>query len=100
MNYRLMIRPEADADLRHAQAWYEEQQPGLGTQFIRAVRAALIELARNPLGYRVRSHRRQVRWLYPRRFPYRIVYRVTGATIIVYAIIHASRRDKNWKNRI
>lgn len=100
MNYRLFIRPEAVSDLQQAQAWYDEQQPGLGIQFIRAVRAALVELARNPLGYRVRSRRREVRWLYPRRFPYRFVYRVTNDTIVVYAIIHASRGDEHWKKRI
>jgi hypothetical protein len=44
MNYRLIIRPEAEWDLEDAFAWYELQEPGLGSEFVRAI-------GRNPLAY-------------------------------------------------
>lgn len=30
---RLIVRPEAEADLLQAFSWYEDQQPGLGRAF-------------------------------------------------------------------
>jgi hypothetical protein len=57
-------------------------------------------LPRNPLLYRVRHRRKQVRWAYPRRFPYRIIFRVIGDTVVVYAVIHAARHDRRWKERV
>jgi hypothetical protein len=37
----VIIRPLAEGDLRKAQAWYEEKQPGLGAAFRVSVGAAL-----------------------------------------------------------
>ena len=75
MSFRLVIRPEVDADLREAELWYEKQRPGLGADFLRAVHKAMAILPENPFRHPVRDRRYQVRWSYPRPFPYRIVYR-------------------------
>ncbi len=99
MTYQLDIRPDALADIESAGAWYEQQQPGLGTDFSRAIRQAINELPAHPLIYGVRDCRRQVRWKIPRRFPYRIIYRVKGSVITVVAVIHAARHDREWKRR-
>jgi hypothetical protein len=37
MSYRLIIRPEAELDLEDAFAWYESQDTGLGSEFVRAI---------------------------------------------------------------
>lgn len=100
MSYRLEIRPGALADIEAAGDWYEQQQPGLGADFSRAIRQALNALPANPLIYSVRERRRQVRWVIPPRFPYRIVYRVTGDSILVVAVIHAARSEQTWKERL
>ena len=76
MSYRLAIHGDALGDIETVAAAYEEQQPGLGADFSRAVRQAINKLPANPLIYCLREHRRQVRWFLPPRFPYRIVYRV------------------------
>jgi hypothetical protein len=57
-------------------------------------------LPRNPFLYRIRQYRRQVRWAYPGRFPYRIIFRVVGDTVVVYAVLHAAREDQYWKRRL
>lgn len=49
MSRRLIIRPEAEADLREAYAWYEEQRPGLGDEFLRAVDDCLAAIRRYPM---------------------------------------------------
>jgi len=100
VKYHLVVRPEVDADLLEVEKWYDQQQPGLGREFLQSAREAMARLPRNPLLYRVRQKRRQIRWVYPRRFPYRIIYRVTGQTILVIAVIHAARHDRHWKKRV
>jgi plasmid stabilization system protein ParE len=47
MNYRLIIRPEAELDLEDAFAWYESQDPGLGSEFVRAIDACVSTIGRN-----------------------------------------------------
>jgi plasmid stabilization system protein ParE len=41
MNYRLIIRPEAELDLEDAFTWYESQDSGLGSEFVRAIDACI-----------------------------------------------------------
>jgi plasmid stabilization system protein ParE len=52
MNYRLIIRPEAELDLEDAFAWYESQDTGLGSEFVRAIDTCISTIGRNPLAYR------------------------------------------------
>ena len=100
MNYQLIVRPEVDADLIEAEAWYEQQEAGLGREFLRAARETIDRLSANPLIYQVRSHRKQVRWVYPHRFPYRIIFRVIRDKVVIYAVVHAARHDRQWKPRL
>ena len=100
MSYRLVVRPEVDADLRKAEMWYEKQRPGLGAEFLRAVRQAISALPQNPFRNPVRNRRFDVRWSYSRPFPYRIVYRVIDDTVVVYTILHAARHESHWQNRL
>jgi toxin ParE1/3/4 len=97
---QMVVRPEVDADLLEAEKRYERQQAGLGRNFLRTVRKKLAELPRNPFLYRVRQQRRQVRWAYPRPFPYRIVFRVVQDKVVVYTVLHAARQGQHWKARI
>ena len=100
MTFRLVVRPEVDKDLREAEAWYDEREPGVGQKFLRDVIETIDRILRNPLLHRVRHTRRQVRWAHTRRFPYRVVFSVTNNTVVVYAVLHAARHDRNWKARI
>ena len=99
MSYLLVVRPEVDADLIEVEAWYEQQESGLGREFLQAARETIDSLSTNPLIYQVRS-RKQVRWAYPHKFPYRIIFRVMRDTVIIYAVVHAARHDRNWKPRL
>jgi plasmid stabilization system protein ParE len=79
---------------------YEGQRTGLGTEFASEVIGAIDGLAEHALLFRVRYRRKNVRWIYPRRFPYRICYYVEGQTAHVFAVVHAARYDREWKRRV
>ena len=71
---------------------------GMGVEVIQVFDA----LAENPLIYCERHPRKDVRWRYPERFPYRVIYEVleTEGTVVVAAVIHAARHDRHWVKRI
>ena len=75
MKYRLVTRPEVEADILEAAENYErEASPELAKDFVREVRKAIGRITENPLLFMVRHKRLQVRWAFPKRFSYRIVF--------------------------
>jgi plasmid stabilization system protein ParE len=98
MNYRLIIRPEAEFDLEDAFAWYESQDPGLGSEFVRAIDASISTIGRNPLAYRLIYQ--QARRALVRRFPYSLFYVVEEDTIFVIACFHTKRNPTDWQDRL
>ena len=100
MSFRLLVRPEVDVDLREAESWYERQRPGLGHDFLRAVRRAVSALPEPPFCHSIRERQFQVRWTYAKPFPYRIVYRVIQDTVVVYTVLHTARHERHWQKRV
>jgi plasmid stabilization system protein ParE len=92
-----VFRPPVVADLREAYRWYQGQQPGLGEEFLRAVRRAVDKVVSVPLGYAV-VHRETRRALVP-RFPYGLYFRVANETVVFVACFHLRRRPASWKRR-
>jgi len=85
----VFIRPDAESDLLEAKRWYEDQRPGLGGEFLKRFGHAISVLEeraeRHPLYYR------DFRQLLLRRFPYKVFYRIEGARVIVFRVLHAKR---------
>jgi hypothetical protein len=48
MNRKVILRPEAEAELAEAIDWYESRGKGLGADFMRAVDAAMAAIEHNP----------------------------------------------------
>ena len=94
MNWRVIIRPHAEADLQEARSWYESRRTGLGDELLdefgRVVRLLESDPERRPFYYR------DFRRLLTRRFPYKLFYRVEGDRVIVFRILHAKRKHQ-WK---
>lgn len=99
MKRQVDLRPAALADLEDAAAWYEARSVSLGKDLVREVCAAISLLAETALTPRLRHRTAGVRWIYPRRFPYRIIYRVEADRVVVLAILHAARGDSAWRER-
>lgn len=96
--YRLIIRPEAVAEVAEATGWYEQRERGLGRDFLRAFRAAAATLRRNPLLYQIVAA--DARRVVLRRFPYSIFFEVHGSDVVVLACFHESRDPAEWRERI
>jgi plasmid stabilization system protein ParE len=100
VSYRLVVRPDADADILAAETWYNDQQSGLGFDFTRAARAQVRALVSNPLLYPLRHRRLGVRWVFLERFPYKVVYQLKQDMIVVLAVLHAKRGKRAWRQRL
>ena len=92
MIWRVIIRPNAEADLREAWAWYESQRAGLGDELLVEIRAAIRLLETDP--ERRPFYYRDFRRLLARRFPYKLFYRVENGRVIVFRILHAKREHR------
>jgi hypothetical protein len=83
MIYTLSVKEEAYKDLQQAYDYYEEQREGLGEIFIEKVKKRLDYLKQYPLHFnKVQKEFRQV---LIDKFPYLIIYELSGSEIIVYA---------------
>jgi toxin ParE1/3/4 len=92
VNWRVIIRPRAEADLQGAWAWYESQRTGLGDELLVELGAAIRLLEINP--ERRPFYYRDFRRIITHRFPYKLFYRVEGERIIVFRILHAKREHR------
>ena len=101
MNWQVASRPEEN-DVIEIAAWYDSRREGLGDRFVREFLKVLDELARNPLIHSRRHPYKNIRWRYPKSFPYRIIYEVIEQekTVVVAAVLHAARDDQAWKRRV
>jgi toxin ParE1/3/4 len=97
MSYQIVIRPEAEAELADAFAWYEGQRPGLGHELLLSFEAVLDAIRENPESYPV-IHK-SIRRALIRRFPYGVFYLMETVTVVVVAVFHASRDPQAWRDR-
>lgn len=86
---RISLTPEAYKDVRAAVTWYERKREGLGSEFERALEAALTRVQRSPLTFRKATD--EFRCLSLRRFPYEVYYALRPDTIVVASVFHTSR---------
>ena len=99
--WRLEFSVRVRDDVASAAAWYEEKQAGLGRAFIDEVVQVWWELAEDPQLAARKHPLKNLRWRYPERFPYRIIYEVdeSNRIVLVLAVVHASRDDAGWKGK-
>lgn len=88
----------AEQELVDAAAYYEQQKPGLGLEYLEEVERSVNFLIRYPeAGSNIRG---SVRRLILPKFPYSLLYRVleTGQ-IRILAVAHHKRRPQYWVDR-
>lgn len=98
MSFRLVIRPEADAEVAEAARWYEERRAGLGAEFLDAFAASTDRLRRDP--YLYAPILRDARRVLVQRFPYSVIYEVHRDEVVILSCFHERRDPKEWMRRV
>ena len=94
---RIIVRPEAESDIKDAYEWYEAQRKGLGDNFLLCIEEALSRISRNPAQYSIVY--KEIRRLLIHRFPFGIFFIESEESVSVLAVLHARRNPKTWKSR-
>ena len=90
MKFAVKNRQLADDDTLVAAAWYDEQLPGLGGDFLDEAEAAISSLAQSALLHSIRFA--DVRCLRLRRFKdYGVYYLIMEKEVWVLAVLHGAR---------
>jgi toxin ParE1/3/4 len=93
----LFIRKAARADIADAYRWYEDRSPGLGADFLQAVRLTLEAIERAPEQFPIALE--DIRKVSLSRFPYVVYYVVFTRGISVIAVMHGRRDPRRWQSR-
>ncbi|HET8781799.1 MAG TPA: type II toxin-antitoxin system RelE/ParE family toxin [Pyrinomonadaceae bacterium] len=102
MKWQVFSRPEVKTEVIEIAEWYDSRTEGLGDRFVEEFLGVLDQLTTNPLLHCRRHPYKNIRWRYPRSFPYRVIYEVNEdeKIVVVAAVLHAARHDREWKRRI
>ena len=92
------FHPVAKAELQDAVEYYEQQQAGLGLEFLEEMYATLQRVHQFSAAW-PQSSRRSRRCL-ANRFPYSIIYQIRDSEILIIAVMHQSRKPAYWADRL
>jgi len=98
MNWRLIVRPEAEAELADAYDWYDGCVSGLGDEFLLCVDAVMNAVSRAPQQFPCVY--KNVRQALTRRFPYEVLFVAEHGYIVILAVFHVRRNPSVWRERI
>ena len=99
----LRILEAAAAEAAGAAAWYESQRAGLGADFRADFKAGLDTLQEGVVPgspWPGRVGERGVKRILLKRFPFSLVYVVSGGGRVVLAVAHHRRRPAYWRGRL
>ncbi|WP_437630477.1 type II toxin-antitoxin system RelE/ParE family toxin [Sorangium sp. So ce854] len=99
---RLIVRPSAELDIREAAEWYEDEEAGLGGQFVAELRHIVSRIGELPSQFP--GVGRGIRRALLRRFPYAIYFLLRGEAdaraAVILAVLHQRRSPSVWKKRV
>jgi plasmid stabilization system protein ParE len=97
MSLPVRLRRVAQREYDDAVDWYEARSPGLGGQFLAALRQKLDEIAGNPDRYP--EVWPGVREAPLTKWPYCVYYQVHPDHVMVIAVFHSARDPSVWQSR-
>jgi plasmid stabilization system protein ParE len=90
--------PPAVTDIINAAEWYDDQQPGLGDEFVSEVDAVIKSLPANPYLHGIRFA--DVRYARLKRFKnYGVYYFIWQDEVIVFSVFHGSLHPARLRER-
>ena len=100
MTAKLILTPEARADVADAAGWYRERSTHAAERFLLAVSTAFARIEAQPTAQVVVDVETGARRALLRRFPHRVLYLFENNRIIVFAVMHHRRDDPAWRERL
>jgi plasmid stabilization system protein ParE len=91
----LIVRTDAEADIASGYGWYEEQQRGVGVEFLEEVSFTIAAIESQPLRFPQVS--RTLRRALVRRFPYGIYFLIRDDEVVVVAVRHLARDPRRHR---
>jgi plasmid stabilization system protein ParE len=95
---RLIVRPEAEADIGDAYAWYEAQRPGLGQRYLVELPRCSEQVQSAPKRYQ--PVRAEARRALLRRFPYGVFFVSDERQVSVVTVLQMTRDPPLWQERV
>lgn len=93
----LILRKEAEEDIRSAQAWYESQRENLGRAFVTEIDRTLESIREHPEAYP--QYFKTARRVLCRRFPYAVYFVYDNSDIMILAVLHQRRHPATLRSR-
>ena len=94
---RVRFHDQALAELEAEALYYEARDRGLGERFTSEIEAAIKIAAEFPdMGSPFKYGTRRV---FPKKFPFSVVYRIHRSEIVVLAVAPDTRKPGYWRNR-
>jgi plasmid stabilization system protein ParE len=97
MSLAATFRRAARAEFIEAAAWYENQRPRLGVEFIAEIERCVYAAAERPTTYP--AIYKDVRRVVANRFPFSVYFRLEERRIVVLAVFHGKRNPVIWQDR-
>jgi plasmid stabilization system protein ParE len=95
---KLKLLTAAKSDVADAIAYYNSEEPGLGSQFAAEVRKTIERILQFPNAWTSLSKR--VRRCQVNRFPYAVFYSLKNDIVVVIAVLHNHREPRRWQTRV
>lgn len=93
----LILRKEAEEDIRAAYEWYEQQRAQLGAAFIAELDHTFEAIDEQPEAYTQCFG--AIRRALCRKFPYAVYFTRKNSYTVVIAVLHQRRQSATWKSR-
>ena len=100
MTTKVILTPEAKADIAQAVAWYQARSISAAERFLLEVGHGFARIEAQPTAQVVVDVDSGARRALLRKFPHRILYLVDGGQIVVFAVMHHRRDGPAWRERL
>ncbi|HET8775803.1 MAG TPA: type II toxin-antitoxin system RelE/ParE family toxin [Thermoanaerobaculia bacterium] len=97
MTRRLIVSPEARADIAEAVAWFRDRSPALPVRFGVEIESTYSSILEHPEMYpRVYKNFHRA---FLNRFPYSVFYVIEPDVVLIVGVVHQARDESTWKKR-
>lgn len=96
--YEIVVHESADEEVKATALFYEMREPNLGDEFLKEISLSFDRICEHPFAFSMVFDK--YRRCLMARFPYSVVYRIEGETVLVFAVAHLRRGPGYWRDRV